>query len=302
MPEIEFESTNESCPLCKSESKTVWKGFTSFSEFGDGAFHCANSIKIRPEVRRCLECSHYFSNKNYWNEQIRTEYEDLVDKLYLELMPAKIRTFRRAASIVNHYKVNDKPALIEIGSYTGTFLKEMMSLGFMVVGVEPSIWGANLTATHGIEVLQGRAEDILPTLNGETFDFVVSWDVLEHVIDPEMFIRMSVRVLKPGGYFIFSTLDRTNWFARLMGARWPWIIPMHLHYFNQLTIKEICESHRLEFVKTGAHVHFTNIFYAISKFLPLEKLLHSAFLKSLLKQIIFPVGFGDVRYYVFRKV
>lgn len=47
------------------------------------------------------------------------------------------------------------------------------------------------------------------------FDVVVCVDVLEHVADPAQAIAEISRVLKPGGYFCFDTINRT-WQSRLV--------------------------------------------------------------------------------------
>ena len=58
----------------------------------------------------------------------------------------------------------------------------------------------------------GVGEDLpYPDLS---FDIVVSVDVLEHVMDLEKVVREVRRVLRPGGWFLFDTINR-NPLARL---------------------------------------------------------------------------------------
>jgi SAM-dependent methyltransferase len=148
----------------------------------------------------------------------------------------------------------------------------------------------------------GTAEHLLSDGQLGTFDVVVSWDVLEHVSDPAEFIRLAALHVAPGGYFIFSTLDRTNWFARIMGKRWPWLIPMHLHYFDQESVVSMTERHGFAFVSTRAHVHYTSAAYAWRRLVGHGNHVESSDHAGALDRIIFPVGFGDVRLYVFRNL
>ncbi|MFN8770115.1 MAG: bifunctional 2-polyprenyl-6-hydroxyphenol methylase/3-demethylubiquinol 3-O-methyltransferase UbiG [Neisseriaceae bacterium] len=43
----------------------------------------------------------------------------------------------------------------------------------------------------------------------ESFDIVSCMEMLEHVIDPEIIIANCAKLLKPGGYAFFSTINRT---------------------------------------------------------------------------------------------
>src|SRR5437016_6831224 len=57
--------------------------------------------------------------------------------------------------------------------------------------------------SYGIAGLVGDAH-LLPFKDG-TFDGVVSLETLEHLANPEMFIREVVRVMRPLGVFALST-------------------------------------------------------------------------------------------------
>ncbi len=61
-------------------------------------------------------------------------------------------------------------------------------------------------------------------LGDESADLAVSDFVLEHVADPEDFVRELARVLRPGGMFIARTISRTSPLAAI--AR---VVPNHRH-------------------------------------------------------------------------
>jgi len=64
----------------------------------------------------------------------------------------------------------------------------------------------------------GRAES-LPFADA-SFDIVWCTDVLEHLSDLPVAIAQVVRVLKPGGLFLYDTINRT-WLSRLL-VIWFW--------------------------------------------------------------------------------
>ena len=51
------------------------------------------------------------------------------------------------------------------------------------------------------------------------FDVVISFQVIEHVPDPDRYVQEALRVLRPGGVFMIATPDAT---ARLYRWQRPW--------------------------------------------------------------------------------
>lgn len=226
------------------------------------------------------------------------EYDALEDTDYLEMAKIKLRTFTKAADLVARF-VPAPASILEVGSYAGLFLEACSARGNRVSGIEPSAWGAQLCVSRGFDVRHGIAESVLPNPDLSDFDAVVCWDVLEHVPDPIHFMSAISSAVKTDGILILSTLDRSNWFARVMGKRWPWLIPMHLHYFDQRSVIEMAENLGFSFVHTKAHVHYTSAGYALRRLLGHGDTVSNS--AHVLDRVTFPVGFGDVRLYVFRK-
>jgi 2-polyprenyl-6-hydroxyphenyl methylase/3-demethylubiquinone-9 3-methyltransferase len=88
--------------------------------------------------------------------------------------------------------------------------------GAQVTGIDPAEDAIEAARTHAqsrtiaYDVGVGEA---LPYSDGQ-FDAVVCVDVLEHIADLSQVLAEVVRVLKPGGLFLFDTINR-NPIARL---------------------------------------------------------------------------------------
>lgn len=93
---------------------------------------------------------------------------------------------------------------VEIGVGTGRLAAP---LGIRV-GVEPAGEMATIARSRGIEVYEGRAED-LPFADA-TFDFALLVTVICFVEDAAAMFREAHRVLKPGGRVIVGFIDRTS--------------------------------------------------------------------------------------------
>lgn len=76
----------------------------------------------------------------------------------------------------------------------------------------------------------------------ESFDVVVMWDIIEHIIRPIKALTEVTRVLKPGGYLFVSTDDAASWLPRILGKHW-WSLgaPMHLCHFSKRGLTIACE-------------------------------------------------------------
>jgi SAM-dependent methyltransferase len=118
---------------------------------------------------------------------------------------------------------------LELGSGTGFFLLNLMQAGVARTGsvtdLSPGMVRAALrNAGHlGLEV-DGRVADAerIP-YDDDTFDLVVGHAVLHHIPDVELALREVLRVLKPGGRFVFAgepTKIGDCYARRLGGLTW----------------------------------------------------------------------------------
>ena len=128
---------------------------------------------------------------------------------------------------------------LELGSGTGFFLLNLMQAGVMATGTASDISpGMVEVAVRNAEALglpvDGKVVDAetLP-FDDNTFDLVVGHAVLHHIPDLEQSLREVVRVLKPGGRFVFAgeptaagdviarKLSQATWWAASRATQLP---------------------------------------------------------------------------------
>jgi len=95
--------------------------------------------------------------------------------------------------------LGDASRVLDVGCGDGTTVRVLADKGVEAVGVDlrPSPW------PEGPSFVLGDGS-CLPFRDG-SFDAVGSFTVLEHLTDPERFIRESVRVLRPGGRIVVAS-------------------------------------------------------------------------------------------------
>jgi SAM-dependent methyltransferase len=91
------------------------------------------------------------------------------------------------------------------------------------------------------------------------------WDVVEHLADPRRDLELARDLLRPGGRLVISTIDAGSLVARLLGARWPWLMDMHLFYFDRRNLPALLEELGFRVVERGDYVHTVSAGYLLRK-------------------------------------
>ncbi|MFW5680807.1 MAG: bifunctional 2-polyprenyl-6-hydroxyphenol methylase/3-demethylubiquinol 3-O-methyltransferase UbiG, partial [Pseudomonadota bacterium] len=127
-------------------------------------------------------------------------------------------------------------AVLDLGCGGGFMAEAMAEKGARVTGVDPAKSALEAARRHAaqaglsIDYVEGVGEDL--PLPDEAFDLVVSCDSLEHVRDLEQVLDEVVRVLKPGGLFLFDTINRNplaSFVVVTMGERVLRLLPEGTH-------------------------------------------------------------------------
>lgn len=99
----------------------------------------------------------------------------------------------------------------------------------------------NNLRVEGLNAYLGTAESL--PFGDNFFDLVVAWDVMEHVPDDRKAFSEVSRVLKPGGYFLFSLPLGKDYFG-------PWDDAVgHLQRYEVTELSKILEENGFQVIK-----------------------------------------------------
>jgi 2-polyprenyl-3-methyl-5-hydroxy-6-metoxy-1,4-benzoquinol methylase len=154
------------------------------------------------------------------------------DKLESDYAPVRftreLRLFRRFC-----------PAgrVLDVGCSTGGFLFQLKSLGYEATGTDVSGPALDYAEQRGLHVV--RTPFLEQTWDPGTFDAVTFWAVLEHVLEPRLFLQRAADLLKPGGHGFVLVPNWRSLAVRLLGPHYRYVLPDHVNYFSAATLRAL---------------------------------------------------------------
>jgi 2-polyprenyl-3-methyl-5-hydroxy-6-metoxy-1,4-benzoquinol methylase len=305
------------CNLCGADSTVVRYPCTIKEHSTKGewrAYACThNGYGRHHTIVQCQECGLIYTNPRLdWHDIVDT-YEAVEDPLYLEEREGRVLTFERHLKPLERIAgPPDGRPLLDVGCYTGVFVEIARRHGWNAWGLEPSRWAVEQAQARGLHVVQGTLDTAdLPEAH---FDVVTMWDVIEHLTDPRGALERVHRLLrspepaegKPGGLVVVHTIDIDSLFARLMGARWPWLMEMHIYYFSRRTLRAMLERCGFEVLSDRPQGRYLRLGYLMNRVRALMPLVgrpaEGIVTRLGLRGIAVPIDLGDLFTAYARKV
>jgi 2-polyprenyl-6-hydroxyphenyl methylase/3-demethylubiquinone-9 3-methyltransferase len=139
--------------------------------------------------------------------------------------------------------------ILDIGCGGGLLSEPLARMGAQVTGIDPAPGNVDVARLHAersgltVDYRAVAAEDLVA--EGAEFDAVLALEVVEHVTDVGLFIRQAGRLVRPGGVFVGSTLNRTakSFALAIVGAeyvlRW---LPRGTHRWDKFVTPDEFEA------------------------------------------------------------
>lgn len=278
------------CPVCAS---------ASFSPFMEGSVDPQNlkteDFKItdsrygsRWSFQQCDHCSFVFSNPCLHEDAVVEFYSQLEDQEYSSEAEGRGKNFKAILKRMSTIPTPDS-TLLDIGAASGIFMNEALGLGYDVTGLEPSEFLVKeAKRLYGLNIEQGTIENLD---DSRTFSTITCLDIIEHLVEPDDFMKRVSRVIKPGGLLVVVTPDIGSLASRLAGKRWWHYRIAHLNFFNLRSLKHLLEKHGFEIVKKKRYTWNFSAFYLATRIFP--SLNNKKALQTFLKKINFKLQFFD---------
>lgn len=173
-------------------------------------------------------------NENYYKN---TEKNSVANYCDYESQEKVVKNKFKFAYLYIYRNVIKNKKLLEIGAGYGFFLKFLpKNLKFYAVEISKVAAGKITENNPNIKVYDA---DFIKTKIDDRFNYIVSFDVIEHQINLKKYLHKIYTLLSKDGIFIFTTPDYGSLMNKFFGINAPTIQPLyHNYYFNQKWIRE----------------------------------------------------------------
>ena len=250
------------CYLCGSDRlKLRFSGRPTPLHGGAETYSCTSlGHGSHPPIWMCAACGMLAQRPMAPSAELLSAYRAVEDPVYEIEKASRYFTFRR---VVRRLGPGDGQRLLDVGAYCGYFLDVARESGYRPEGMELSRWAAERARTLGFEIHSNALQEL--AASGARYDVVTMWDVIEHMVDPRAELEAVLMLLPAGGRLYLSTLDVSSVFARLLGPRWPWLMDMHVYYFDRRTITALLRQVGFEVRAIDRYTHVVSAQYLFQK-------------------------------------
>jgi SAM-dependent methyltransferase len=216
------------CPACNCADS-----FFEFEKLGFRYVSCKNCqtlfASFRPTQDKLKEFYVHSDSSAFW-----------VDKFFKPVAEARrSNIFKPLAKKVNILLSKTNANLIgDIGAGFGMFLEELKKINnkIQIIAIEPSPEMAQICKAKGIEVIPCLLEEIDDKYY-QSFSFLTSFELIEHLLNPQHFLQKIYNMLKFDGYFFFTTLNGKGFDLQVLWGKSKSVFPPHhLNFFNPHSI------------------------------------------------------------------
>ncbi|MFD1185442.1 class I SAM-dependent methyltransferase [Pontibacter rugosus] len=229
----------EQCPICGKED------FKNFLVVNDNAVSKESFVIVE-----CENCTFKFTNPRPDKESIGRYYESeeyishsnikhgIINRAYHVVRSI---TTKQKVELINRY-APAKGSILDYGCGTGTFLSACKKDGWEIRGIEPNTKAREIASEETEEVIATNLEDI----EGEKFEVISLWHVLEHIHSLNETMSQILESLQDDGTLIIAVPNADSHDAKEYRENWAaYDVPRHLYHFTQATMKRFLKKHKM---------------------------------------------------------
>ena len=205
--------------------------------------HCilCNSKKLKKlknyefaHLTKCLNCGLVFSKKIPSDSELIDHYNGYSRDDYLS--PITIKRYNELLDEFEKFKKTKK--ILDVGCGIGYFLCEAKKRGWKVYGTEFTDEAIDICEKKGINMFKGKLYSDSHLL--ESYDVITSFEVIEHINNPQEEIESIYSLIRKGG-LVYVTTPNFNSINRLfLRSKYNVIgYPEHLTYYTSKTLSKL---------------------------------------------------------------
>ena len=183
----------------------------------------------RPENK---DLGKYYESENYISHTDKKK--GIVSFLY---QTVKKYSLQKKVKLI--HKLNTGSGkLLDVGDGTGDFLMAAKNTGWEISGVEINESARNLAKKKSVLL-----ESSINNFNGQKFDVITMWHVLEHISNYQEVLQTCHSLLKENGTLIIAVPNYKSYDANYYKSHWAaYDVPRHLWHFSRSSLPKILKN------------------------------------------------------------
>ena len=209
------------CPICGSKDYEEKNGIAHCHNCGHG-FRTVVPVKIK---------EHYFA-KSYWNQDKNRQGMLSIDPddNWKEWVGGRMNILESFGLVEKECKPRNSKRIFEFGCAEGMMLYELKKRGYDVMGNEVGEIADESIEKLGIPISKLPIEEFV--MQDERFDLIMSFHVVEHLIDPKSLFKSLANMLNPHGYILLHVPVNDAEYDNMD----------HFHFFSDESCRRLMET------------------------------------------------------------
>lgn len=225
------------CPDCKSKTSAVIGDIPKTDVFA-GRF--MDEPLEAGSLYRCKQCALGFRWPQMTKEVLNELYQEGDEEAWSVETVMDRHDWQQAKSWLSERLITGAK-ILDVGCFDGEFLNSL-GVKYARFGIEIHKLASLRAEEKGVNVIAPDYEDIIGI-----YDCITSFDVIEHVRNPEDFLVKCSRSVRSGGYVLISTGNLDALTFRMQGANyWYSTISEHISFISPRWIKLKAEKFNFE--------------------------------------------------------
>ena len=239
---VESRLVARACPVCGATGGSEFMSARiDASELDEYAFASRKFPEyMRQRLAECATCDTVYASPLYDFGGIAAAY----DAAAFDSKQEAVFASRTYAGLVRPLlqRLPATSSALDIGTGEGSFLEELLDLGFdRVGGYEPSAAPLAAASERVRSLIVHDVFDAERAAGSGPFDLITCCMTIEHVPDPAKLCRDAVGLLAPGGALMLVCHDRRAPLNRALGTRSPIVDIEHLQLFSHASTRALME-------------------------------------------------------------
>lgn len=183
---------------------------------------------------KCGKCSFVFAQKIPTTQELIDYYDGYGRNDYLS--PITIKRYHELLDQMEKYRKTNR--ILDVGCGIGYFLEVAKERGWEVHGTEYTDKALEICRSKGIEMQEGKLDS--SKFDHGSFDIITSFEVLEHINNPQEEVTNFNTLLRPGGLIYLTTPNFNSLLRHRLKERYNVIAyPEHLSYYTPHTLNHL---------------------------------------------------------------